>query len=262
VAWTEGRIGMNGGEQYREWETLPHCERQFSQQFSCTRTDQVRAHNFLTLACQHQFEETSGFLVGLCSIDLCIGQGNDTHSSVAVCGLWCTVKTHIDGRSLTEEELLGFCGQLFIGINTEIPPFLGNVVQSLIEHPEVVDELRAEPDLIPSAIEEMLRFYPPLPITGPRRATVDLELGGQHIREGQRVIPVMASANRDNAVFANPDHFDIRRQPNPHLSFVTGPHICPGAHLSRLMALRPHSHQPHAAHCSILLFHIGLVFVS
>ncbi len=146
------------------------------------------------------------------------------------------LEARLDGRPLTEEELLGFCGQLFLGANAEMTPFLGNVVQSLLEHPEVAGELRAEPDLIPSAIEEMLRFYPPLPITGPRRATVDVELGGQRIREGQRVIPVMASANRDETVFADPDHFAIRRQPNPHLSFVTGPHICPGAHLSRLIA--------------------------
>ncbi len=137
------------------------------------------------------------------------------------------------GRSLHQEEVLGLCGQLFAGANVEITPFLGNVVQSLIEHPEVADELRAEPGLIPGAIEEMLRYYPPILATGPRRATVDVELGGQRVSEGQRVIPVMASANRDGAVFAEPDHFDIRRQPNPHLSFVTGPHICPGAHLSR-----------------------------
>lgn len=143
---------------------------------------------------------------------------------------------HTDGRHLHLEEVLGLCGQLFAGANVEITPFLGNVVQSLIEHPEVADELRAEPDLIPSAIEEMLRFYPPLPATGPRRATVDVELGGQRVGEGERIIPLMASANRDDAVFADPDHFDIRRQPNPHLSFVTGPHICPGAHLSRLEA--------------------------
>ncbi len=146
------------------------------------------------------------------------------------------LQARLDGRPLTEEELLGFCGQLFLGANAEITPFLGNVVQSLLEHPRMADELRAEPDLIPGAIEEMLRFYPPLPSTGPRRATTDVELGGQRIHEGQRVIPVMASANRDDAVFADPDRFDIRRQPNPHLSFVTGPHICPGAHLSRLIA--------------------------
>jgi cytochrome P450 len=142
----------------------------------------------------------------------------------------------LDGQPLHQEEVLGICGQLFAGTTVEITPFLGNVVQSLLEHPGLAEELRAAPDLIPGAIEEMLRYYPPLPTTGPRRATVDVALGGQLIREGQRVIPVMASANRDEAVFVHPDQFDIRRQPNPHLSFVTGPHMCPGAHLSRLIA--------------------------
>ncbi len=80
------------------------------------------------------------------------------------------LEARLDGRPLTEEEVLGFCGQLFLGANAEITPFLGNVVQSLLEHPEVADELRAESGLIPSAIEEMLRFYPPVPMTGPRRA--------------------------------------------------------------------------------------------
>src|SRR5258708_22957404 len=91
-----------------------------------------------------------------------------------------------------------------------------------MERRDVGEEVRAEPGLIPGGIEEMLRYYPPSLATGPRRATVDVELGGQRVSEGQRVIPVMASANRDGAVFAEPDHFDIRRQPNPHLSFVTG----------------------------------------
>jgi cytochrome P450 len=144
------------------------------------------------------------------------------------------LEARMGGRPLHQEEVLGHCGQLFAGANVEITPFLGNVVQSLIEHPEVAEELRAEPDLIPGAVEEMLRYYPPVPAGGPRRATTDVELSGQLIRAGQRVSPMLASANRDETVFANPDQFDIRRQPNPHLSFVTGPHVCIGAHLSRL----------------------------
>lgn len=144
------------------------------------------------------------------------------------------LEARLNGRPLTHEEVLGFCGQLFVGANGEITPFLGNAVKSLIEHPEVANELRAAPELMEGAIEEMLRYYPPLPTTGPRRATVDVELSGQIIREGQRVRPMMASANRDERVFTDPDRFDIRRRPNPHLSFVAGPHFCPGAHLSRL----------------------------
>lgn len=73
------------------------------------------------------------------------------------------LEARLDGRPLTEAELVGFCGQLFAGANVEITPFLSNVVQSLLEHPEVAEELRAKPDLIPLAIEEMLRVYPPFP---------------------------------------------------------------------------------------------------
>jgi cytochrome P450 len=144
------------------------------------------------------------------------------------------LEARLDGRPLTEAELLGFCGQLFAGANAEITPFLGNVVQSLIEHPEVAEELRAAPDLIPGAIEELLRYYPPIPHSGPRSALADVELGGQLIHKGQRLVAVLASANRDETVFADPNRFDIRRAPNPHLSFSIGPHFCPGAHLSRL----------------------------
>jgi cytochrome P450 len=143
-------------------------------------------------------------------------------------------EARLDGRPLTEAEVLGFCGQLFAGANVEITPFLGNVVQCLIEHPEVAEALRAEPQLTTSAIEEMLRYYPPIPTSGPRGATTDVELGGQRIRAGQRVIPMLTSANRDETVFADPDRFDPRRHPNLQLSFSTGPHVCIGAHLSRL----------------------------
>jgi cytochrome P450 len=143
-------------------------------------------------------------------------------------------EARLDGRSLTEAELLGFCRLLFTGANAEMTPFLGNVVQGLIEHPDVADTLRAEPQLMAGAIEELLRYYPPVPVSGPRGATVDVELGGERIRQGQQVVAVLSSVNRDETVFADPDRFDIRRTPNPHLSFITGPHVCIGAHLSRL----------------------------
>ena len=89
------------------------------------------------------------------------------------------LEARLDGRPLSEEELLGFCGQLFAGANVEMTPFLVNVVQSLLEHSEVAEELRAEPGLIPGAIEEMLRVYPPVLTGGPRRVTTDVELSGQ-----------------------------------------------------------------------------------
>lgn len=144
------------------------------------------------------------------------------------------ISTRLEGRTLSEEELLGFCGQLVVSANFEMTPFLGNVVQGLLEQPGLAEELRAEPALVPGAIEELMRFYPPLPETSPRGTTRAVEVSGQSIAAGQRVVPMIASANRDDTLFADPDRFDIRRTPNPHLSMSTGPHVCLGTHLARL----------------------------
>jgi cytochrome P450 len=103
---------------------------------------------------------------------------------------------------------------------------------ALLEHPEAASELRADPALMPTAVEEMLRWWTPV-MTFRRTATADCELGGQPIRAGDKVVVSFTSANRDEAVFADPGHFDIRRRPNPHLVFGHGPHFCLGAHLAR-----------------------------
>jgi cytochrome P450 len=103
---------------------------------------------------------------------------------------------------------------------------------ALLEYPRAQDELRADPGLMPGAVEEMLRWWTPV-MTFRRTATADCELGGQRIRAGDKVVVSFASANRDEAVFGEPDRFDIRRQPNPHLVFGHGPHFCLGSHLAR-----------------------------
>jgi cytochrome P450 len=103
---------------------------------------------------------------------------------------------------------------------------------ALLEHPHAQDDLRADPALMPVAVDEMLRWWTPV-MTFRRTATADCELGGRPIGEGDKVVVSFASANRDEAVFAAPDRFDIRRQPNPHLVFGYGPHFCLGAHLAR-----------------------------
>src|SRR5712691_13500753 len=103
---------------------------------------------------------------------------------------------------------------------------------ALLEHPEAQDELRADPALLPVAADEMLRWWTPV-MTFRRTATADCELGGQPIRAGDKVVVSFTSANRDEAVFADPGRFDIRRHPNPHLVFGHGPHFCLGAHLAR-----------------------------
>ena len=103
---------------------------------------------------------------------------------------------------------------------------------ALLEYPEAQRALRADPALLPAAVDEMLRWWTPV-MTFRRTATRDCELGGQPIRAGDKVVVSFTSANRDDAVFADPDRFDIRRQPNPHLVFGHGPHFCLGAHLAR-----------------------------
>ncbi|MGH3235205.1 MAG: cytochrome P450, partial [Streptosporangiaceae bacterium] len=103
---------------------------------------------------------------------------------------------------------------------------------ALLEHPRAQAELRADPALLPAAADEMLRWWTPV-MTFRRTATADCELGGQPIRSGDKIVVSFTSANRDEAVFADPGRFDIRRYPNPHLVFGHGPHFCLGAHLAR-----------------------------
>jgi cytochrome P450 len=103
---------------------------------------------------------------------------------------------------------------------------------ALLEHPGAQDELRADPASMPTAVEEMLRWWTPV-MTFRRTATAECELRGYRIGEGDKVVVSFISANRDQAVFTSPDRFDIRRHPNSHLVFGHGPHFCLGAHLAR-----------------------------
>ncbi|MFD0691627.1 cytochrome P450 [Actinomadura fibrosa] len=103
---------------------------------------------------------------------------------------------------------------------------------TLLDHPAELARLRTSPHLLPSAVEEMLRHWPPV-MDFRRTATTDLTLGGVPIRAGDKVVVYHASANRDETVFPDPDRFDITRTPNDHVSFGFGPHFCLGAHLAR-----------------------------
>ena len=103
---------------------------------------------------------------------------------------------------------------------------------TLLEHPADLDRLRTDPSLLPSAVEEMLRYWPPV-MDFRRTATRPVTLSGQKIDAGDKVVVYHASANRDETAFPDPDHFDITRTPNDHVSFGFGPHFCLGAHLAR-----------------------------
>jgi cholest-4-en-3-one 26-monooxygenase len=104
---------------------------------------------------------------------------------------------------------------------------------TLLEHPQQLAMLKEKPSLIPTAVEEMLRFWPPIHHFR-RTATCDVELRGKVIRKGDKVIMWYPSANRDERVFDDPNRFDIQRDPNDHLSFGHGEHFCLGASLARL----------------------------
>ncbi len=104
---------------------------------------------------------------------------------------------------------------------------------ALLDNPKQFALLRAEPERLPDAIEEMIRWVSPL-LNMSRTATVDVELHGQTIKAGDQVLLMYAAANRDESVFENPQSFDISRNPNPHVSFGIGTHFCMGANIARL----------------------------
>ena len=110
---------------------------------------------------------------------------------------------------------------------------LSQGLMALLDHPDQMAALRADPELLPAATEELLRWSSPVICFG-RTVTRDVELGGQQLRAGERIGIFYPSGNRDDTVFENPFQFDIRRSPNPHLSFGGGgPHFCLGASLAR-----------------------------
>jgi len=145
------------------------------------------------------------------------------------------VNAEVDGHVMTDFEFGAFFVQMVTAGNDTSKTSIASTIDLLIEHPEQLRELRADPSLIPAAVEEVLRMANPLHYFR-RTATRDAELAGSRIAEGDRVVLYYTSANRDEAVFAEPDRFDTRRSPNPHLSFGFGEHFCVGAKLARMEA--------------------------
>jgi cytochrome P450 len=143
------------------------------------------------------------------------------------------VRAEVDGERLTDAELKMFFFLLVVAGNDTVRSALPGGVLALVRNPEAYARLRAEPDLLPAAIEEMLRVHPPV-LTFRRTATRDLELGGARIRAGDKVVVYHVSANHDERRFPDPFRFDIARDPNDHVSFGQGPHLCLGASFARL----------------------------
>jgi aspartate racemase len=138
----------------------------------------------------------------------------------------------VDGDRLTEEEVIANTIVTMVGGQETTTNLIGNGVLTLLRNPKEMKRLREDSALIPSAVEEMLRYESPSQHTA-RLAPSDRELGGKLIRKRQAVIAVMAAANRDPERFPEPDRFDITRQDNRHLAFGYAAHFCFGAPLAR-----------------------------
>jgi cytochrome P450 len=145
------------------------------------------------------------------------------------------VEAEVDGEHLTEDEILGFFQLLLVGGQETTANLINNAILCLIENPEQFSRLRAAPDLLPSMIEEVLRYRAPIQwlMRTPRR---DIQMHGQTIPAAKLVLAVIGSANHDPRHFPDPGRFDITRDPNPHIAFGHGLHACLGAPLARLEA--------------------------
>jgi cytochrome P450 len=141
--------------------------------------------------------------------------------------------TDFNGAPMTDIEFGSFFVQLVTAGNDTTQGMLANGLLALLEHPDQLADVRADPSLVPGAVEEILRYENPLHYFR-RTATADTELHGRPIAAGDKVAMIYTSANRDEDVFADPQRFDISRDPNPHLSFGIAEHFCLGVHLARL----------------------------
>jgi hypothetical protein len=139
----------------------------------------------------------------------------------------------VDGQRLSEDSIIANCILVMVGGQETTPNLIGNGTLSLLRNPGEWWKLRGDHGLIPSAVEELLRFESPSQHTT-RLAPSDTEIQGVPVRKGQAVIAVMGAANRDPERFPDPDRLDVQRRENRHLAFGAGPHFCFGAALARI----------------------------
>ena len=144
------------------------------------------------------------------------------------------VQVEEDGEKLDQQELISMVFLLLVAGHETTVNLIGNGTLALLQHPDQVEKLRNNPDLIKTAIEEMLRYNGPVGSSTMRWALEDLELFGQPIKTGEMVLASLLAANRDPEQFENPDTFDITRTPNRHIAFGSGIHYCLGAPLARM----------------------------
>ncbi|MEC3841323.1 cytochrome P450 [Bacillus amyloliquefaciens] len=145
------------------------------------------------------------------------------------------ISTLISEEQLSEEEVLASCILLIIAGHETTVNLICNGVYSLLKHPDELSKLRENPQLIASATEEFLRFESPTQLTA-RTASEDCIINQHLIKKGEQVYILLGAANRDPEVFHRPHHLDITRNPNPHLAFGKGAHVCIGSSLARIEA--------------------------
>lgn len=138
------------------------------------------------------------------------------------------------GDRLSEEELLSMITLLIFAGHETTSNLIGTGTLMLLDHPDQLKKLKADPSLVPSAVEELLRFNGPATIVGPRFAMRDIEIAGQQIKMGDMLLVIPTSANRDETQFSDPEELDIARNVNRHLAFGHGIHVCLGKPLARL----------------------------
>jgi cholest-4-en-3-one 26-monooxygenase len=143
------------------------------------------------------------------------------------------VHAEVDGERLSDDELIFDSLLILIGGDETTRHVITGGVYQLLLHREQWEELRSKRSLLEAATEEMLRWVSPIKNMA-RTATRDTELGGKKIQAGQKLLLLYPSANRDEEHFIDPDRFDIHRQPNDHIAFGFGPHVCMGSNLARL----------------------------
>ena len=151
--------------------------------------------------------------------------GNDLLSTI--------VHSNIDGEQLTDEDVFGFFLLLLSAATETTTNLIGNAVVTLLDHPDQLHLLRTQHELLPNAIEEIVRFRSPGQVMF-RQTTRDVELHGRTIPANSFVLVMVGSANRDTTHLPDANRFDITRNPNPHIAFGHGIHFCLGAALARL----------------------------
>jgi Cytochrome P450 len=143
------------------------------------------------------------------------------------------VRAEEDGERLSGEELLEMCMLLTVAGLETTANLIGNGISALFDHPDQMDRLRTHPELIETAVEELIRYDAPIQLSG--RVVMDtIEIDGHVLRRGQMAGILLGAANRDPAAFDEPNHLDLGRRPNNHLGFGRGIHFCLGAPLARL----------------------------